>query len=172
MQGIRTGAQPGAVSPEPGPFAELRAHVALLPMLRLGPYVLHDIVLQSGAPAREITEAGLRVKLSPPLLAPPWRTWVFVGLGYARAYEPSHLPAGGTGEFVPGQGGGSLDARLGVGLGYRVDRNWELFAELGGEAGIFFTGSLYDPGACGCGEPYAGKDSFALSLSLGLSLYQ
>jgi hypothetical protein len=150
---------------------EVRAHVALVPMLRLGPYVAHEIGLLSGAPAREITEAGLRAKVSPPLLALPWRSWAFVGVGYARAYEPSH-PLEGSGGFVPGEAGGFLATRLGFGLGYRFDRIWELFAELGGRIGLLFAGSMYDRGGCACGEPYQGKDSFALSLSLGLSLYR
>jgi hypothetical protein len=175
MQRIATGGERGGPSREPGPVAELHAHLAILPMLRIGPYFAHDIAPLSGEPLRQFTEAGLRAKLSPPLFAAPWKTWGFIGVGYARVYEPSHAidrpqePAGG---FAPGQGGGLLEARLGVGLGYRLTRGWEAFLELGGRVGVVFAGSLYDPGACSCGEPYAGKDSFALSLSLGLSLNQ
>jgi hypothetical protein len=180
MQRIATGADPGGASPEPGPVGELHAHLAILPMLRVGPYLAHDIAPLAGAPpSRQMTEAGLRAKLSPPILSGPWQTWGFLGVGYARAYEPSHtfaspeppaLTAPGGG--VPGQGGGLLEARVGLGLGYRLSRNWEPFLELGGRVGLLFAGSLYERGACGCGEPYAGKDSFALSLSLGLSLNQ
>ena len=172
MQRVTTGAAPLAPSPEPGPVGELRAHIAILPMLRMGPYLAHEIApLSAGAP-REITDAGLRAKVSPPLLALPWRSWLFVGVGYARAYEPSHHLGGAAGgTFVQGEGGGFLETRVGVGLGYRLDRRWELFAELGGRIGLLFAGSMYDPAGCGCGEPYEGKDSFALSLSLGLSLY-
>jgi hypothetical protein len=180
MQRFATGADPGGASPEPGAVGELHAHVAILPMLRLGPYVAHDIAPLTSGPAREITEGGLRAKLSPPLLGAPWQTWGFVGVGYARAYEPSHALPTELGSpaitvaprFAPGQGGGLLEARLGLGLGLRLDRQWEAFLELGGRAGLLFVGSLYDRGACGCGEAYAGKDSFALSLSLGLSLNQ
>ena len=168
MQRFTTGAAPGAASPVPGPIGELRAHVALVPMLRLGPYLAHEIAPMTRGPAREITGAGLRAKLSPPLLALPWRSWLFVGVGYARAYEPSHLVGAA---FIQGEGGGFLESHVGLGLGYRLDRRWELDAELGGRIGLVFAGSLYDAGGCGCGEPYEGKDSFALSLSLGLSLY-
>jgi hypothetical protein len=173
MQHFMTGADPGAATPIPGPVGEIRAHVALVPMLRVGPYLAHEIALFSGAPAREITSAGLRAKLTPPLLALPWRTWALLGVGYARAYEPSHTLTG-PGDpmpFVPGEGGGSLDLRVGVGLGYRVEKTLELFMELAGQFGVFFTGSMYDRDACSCSEPFQGKDSFALSLSLGLSLY-
>jgi hypothetical protein len=169
MQRFTTGGEPGAAHPLPGVVAELQAHVALLPMLRLGPYLSHDISPLTHGPARQITEAGMMARLAPPILRLPWRTWAFAGVGYARTYEPSHVAEG---EFVPGQGGGLLDTRLGVGLGYKLDRTWEVFAELGGRFGVFFTGSMYDPGACGCAEPFVGKDLFALSLSLGLSLNQ
>jgi hypothetical protein len=180
MQRFATGADPGSTSPEPGVVGELHAHVAIFPMLRLGPYVAHDVAPLTRAPAREITEGGLRAKLTPPLLGAPWQTWAFVGVGYARAYEPSHaLPAEPAPQsisviprFAPGQGGGIVEARLGLGLGLRLDRRWEAFLELDGRAGLLFVGSLFDRGACGCGEAYAGKDSFALSLSLGLSLNQ
>jgi hypothetical protein len=172
MQRLTTGAAPGAPTPEPGPVGEVRAHVALVPMLRLGPYVAHEIGLLSGAPAREITEAGVRAKVSPPLFTLPWRSWAFVGVGYARAYEPSHRVEGGAGDFVPGMAGGFLETRVGLGVGYRFDRSWEGFAELGGRIGLLYAGSMYDRGGCGCSEPYQGKDSFALSLSLGLSLYR
>lgn len=167
MQRFPTGAAPGAPAPLPGPLGEVRAHIALLPMLRLGPYLSHEIGLQSAGPAREITAAGVRAKVTPPFLALPWRSWGFVGVGYARAYEPSHLVGG---ELAAGLAGGFLETRVGVGVGYRLDRSWEFFTELGGRFGLTYAGSLYDP-ACGCGETYEGKDSFALALSLGLSLY-
>jgi hypothetical protein len=171
MQRLRTGAGPGGGSDEPGPVGEVNFHLALLPMVRIGPYLTHDISPVSGAPSRQTTEGGLRAKFSPPLLPTPWRSWTFLGAGYARAYEPSHhVPA--TGDFAPGAGGGILDLRLGFGLGYRLNHPWELFTELGGRFGLAFAGSLYQSGECSCGQPYVGKDSFALSLSLGLSLNQ
>jgi hypothetical protein len=171
MERFTTGGEGHAHSPTPGPVAELQAHVAILPMLRIGPYVAHDISPVSGAPARQISEAGVRAKLSPPILALPWRTWAFIGAGYARTYQPSHEVSGSTVLFVPGAGGGLFDTRVGLGLGYRLAKPWEIFAELGARFGLVFAGSMYG-GACGCGAPYTGKDSFALSLSVGLSLNQ
>jgi hypothetical protein len=185
MQRFTTGRAPGFPFPVPGPTGELNAHIAILPLLRLGPYVSYDLSPFAGAnapPAREFVEGGLRAKLSPPLLRPPWRTWVFAGIGYAGVYEPSHQVPGGR-PSAPGEGGGILDARLGLGIGYHLSRTWALFAELGGRAGIFFTGSLYERPIqpvvlnyalqpAQCAGPCAGKDSFALSLSLGLSLNQ
>jgi len=139
-------------------------------MVRIGPYVAHDISPRSGASARQITEAGLEAKFAPPLLQPPWRAWALLGVGYARTYAPSYTtPAG----FVGGAGGGILDIPAGVGLGYRVSRSWDLTVELAGHFGVAFAGSLYDdrqPGCLCAAEPFAGKDSVALSLSVGLSL--
>ncbi len=159
-------------APGPGPMGQLQAHVALLPMIRLGPYLTHDISPTSGAPARQTTEAGFRVKLTPPLLAAPWRGWVFVGLGYARAYTPSHPVASGSGQ-VPGAEGTALDGAFGVGIGARVRGPWVLFAELAGRIGLLFAGAIYDRAECLClRDPYAGKDLFAASLAVGLSLEQ
>jgi hypothetical protein len=184
MQRVATGRDPGAPSPEPGPVAELDAHVAVLPLLRIGPYLGYGITpLSKAVPLRQDAAAGLRAKLTPPILPLPWRTWAFAGVGYAVTYERSHVAPlpfqqGGStvqvapGTEVPGQGGGSLEGRLGVGLGYRLGRPWELFAELGARVGLVFFGSVYDRGACGCDAAFAGKDSFALSLTLGLSLNQ
>ncbi|HLK40270.1 MAG TPA: hypothetical protein VKU41_26140 [Polyangiaceae bacterium] len=172
-----TSAAAGASAPTPGPVGELFAHVALLPMLRAGVYASHDISPEPGAPAREITEGGLSVRLLPPLLAAPWRTWAFAGVGYARAYAPSHRAeiASPGGAVVPGAGGGILDVPFGLGLAYRPRRPWEYFAELGGRAGAFFTGSLYSSTRAQCvcpSPPFAGKDSFALLLTVGVSFDQ
>jgi hypothetical protein len=135
-------------------------------MLRVGVYVVHDISPVSGVPAREITEAGLRVKFSPPLLSGGWRNWLFVGLGVARAYMPSHGAAGTT---VAGASGGILDLPFGVGVGYRIRRPWEIFAELEGRVGLGFAGPLYAKAEAQPSLPYGGQDSFAVSLSLGVS---
>jgi hypothetical protein len=74
--------------------------------------------------------------------------------------------------------GGLIDIPVGVGVGYKVRGPWEVFAELGGRFGVGFFGPMYDDGAAGTAvttslpfvEPFMGKDSFALSLSAGLSL--
>jgi hypothetical protein len=155
----------GAPAPLPGPVGQVHAHVAVIPMLRLGVYLAHDISPAAGLPAREITEAGVRAKLSPPLFAAPWHAWAFLGAGYARTYEPSHP---GAGVFVPGAEGGILDAPLGVALGYRLDRTWEPFVELGVRIAVATLN--YSPRSCSCPGEYPGRDSVALSLSLGLNL--
>ncbi|MDP9034129.1 MAG: hypothetical protein M3O50_04940 [Myxococcota bacterium] len=179
-----TGNAPGAPNPGLGPVFELQAHVALLPMVRLGVYVAQDLSPASGVGARQFWTGGLHLKGIPPILAPPWRVWLFAGCGYAWTHAPPYtiqepLVAGApeTGDVrIGGVSGGLLEAPLGVGVGYRVRRPWELFAELGARLRLAFWGAMYAGGATGPGtdatgtaQPFMGKDSFALSLSLGLS---
>jgi len=171
MDRLTTGRDLNAPTPTPGPTGEVHAHVALVPMVRVGAYVAEDISPLPGLPAREITEAGLRAKVSPPLLSGPWRGWIFLGLGYAYAYAPGHeavvrgsVPP--TETPVRGASGGILDVPVGVGIGYKLRRPWQIFAELEGRVGLAFSGALYGRVE---GEPYGGQDSFAVSLSVGVS---
>ncbi len=169
-QRLTTDRGAGASVPWPGPMGELHAHVALVPMVRLGAYVAHDISPARGMTAREVTAGGLRVKVTPPLLPAPWRAWVFAGAGYARAYAPSRRTPEAPEGFVPGEGGGFLDVPLGLGLGAHVRAPWTLFLELGVRLGLAFTGTMYDAHRCACGTAFEGRDSFAAALAVGVSL--
>ncbi|HTQ47373.1 MAG TPA: hypothetical protein VMI75_31670, partial [Polyangiaceae bacterium] len=80
----------------------------------------------------------------------PWRTYVFAGFGAAYVRQE---PREGT----------LLEVPAGLGLALKLRAPWELFAELGGRAGVAFLGGVYDAGN-------TGKDSFAVSLSVGVSL--
>jgi hypothetical protein len=167
MQRVQTGGSGDSPGPIPGPVGEIHAHVAVVPMLRVGPYLAHDLAPYAPSadlPARQITEGGLRAKLAPPLLSGPWHLWALLGLGYARAYWPSHTVGGGA--SVGGIEGDILDLPVGVGVGYRLrgPRDpWEVTAELGGRVGLAFFGAMYSD---------APRDSFALSLTLGVSLQE
>lgn len=164
IQRVQTGTAAGAPSPGPGPVVELHGHVAVIPMLRAGPYVAFDVeplTGPGGPPPRTFLEGGLRAKLSPPILTGSWRLWALLGLGYAWVDWPSHAEGNVS---VAGLQGTLLDLPLGVGAGYRVrgpHDPWELTAELGARVGLAFFGSLYS-------DPV--RDSFALSLSVGVSL--
>jgi hypothetical protein len=165
MERLTTGGPPGSPTPTPGPVFQLQGHVALVPMVRIGAYVAHDISPVDSVPARQITGAGLRAKVAPPLLSGPWHTWAVLGVGVAHAYEPSHSVPGPSGSLTVGSAeGGILDIPVALGLGYRVrgPRDpWEISTELGCRFGVAFFGSLYDGGP---------RDSFALSLSVGVTL--
>jgi hypothetical protein len=176
-----------------GPMFELHGHVAILPLLRAGLYVSHDI--SSELSARQITSFGVRAKLTPPLLCGNWRSWAFVGFGYSLVYAPSFqhdyligTGFGGTQQAttvsVDGQSGYFFEVPVGIGLGYKLDKTWELTAELGAKVGFNFSGDLYcdgssDPTCAANGSaprypplelPVPGYDTLAVYLALGVSL--
>jgi hypothetical protein len=133
-----------------GPAFELQGHVALIPMFRVGLYLAQDISPMPGWPARQFYEGGLHAKWTPPLLSSPWRSYLFTGFGAAYVRQD---PREGT----------LLDVPVGLGTALKLRAPWELFAELGGRVGVAFLGGVYDSGN-------TGKDSFAVSLSVGVSL--
>lgn len=97
-----------------GPEAMLDAHVALVPMLRVGAWIEGD------AAARDLVAAGARAKWTPPIGSASWRAWVFAGAGYG----------------VGVQGGASIfEAPLGVGAAYKLRTPWLLTSELGARLG-------------------------------------
>lgn len=163
-----TGGAAGAPSPDFGPAVDVKAHVALLPMVRVGVYLSEDL---SPLPdrLRSFSAGGVEARVSPPLLAAPWRTWLFAGFGFAYAYDP--------GEHAPGQ---LFEVPVGLGLGAHVSRHALLFAELGGRFGFGFYGPMYEAAPAGtatssgnagaAGVPYVGHDAVALALTVGLSL--
>ena len=164
------GGDAGAPAPGFGPSIELQGHVALVPMVRVGAYLGTDLSPAAPEGLRTFWDGGLHVRLSPPLLPWPWRTWLFTGFGYSFAEDlGDHLP------------GGLLEVPVGLGIGRKVSRHSLLFVELGGRIGFGFYGRMYDRSAvessgmaAESGETrsgaYVGKDTFALSLSVGLSL--
>jgi hypothetical protein len=179
IQRIPTDAGSAARLPAPGPVAEAHGHVAMVPMVRVGGYVSEDLSEVAGRPPRHFTEAGFRIKVTPPVLSSPWRVWVFAGLGYAASYQPSYRsspsepPASGASARVAGATGDILDLPFGAGIGVRLRRPGVFTVELMGRAGLAFTGAMYDPGRCGCTPAsYLGRDSFAVALSVGVTLEQ
>jgi hypothetical protein len=148
-------------------------------MVRVGLYGVMDLAPATGSGETQIGQrtflgGGLSVRVAPPLLGAPWRTWVFTGVGYAYAYESSYRTNGGS-ALVEGASGGLLELPFGVGLGYRMQGPWVLFLETGGTVGLGFYGPMYagPPGIAGQSSglvpAFAGHDSFAISFALGLS---
>jgi hypothetical protein len=160
------GGDAGAPAPGFGPSLELQSHVALVPMVRVGAYLGTDLSPAAPDGLRTFWDGGLHVRLTPPLVSWPWRTWLFTGFGYSYAENLGpHLP------------GGFLEVPVGVGLGRKMGPHALLFVELGGRIDFAFYGRMYDRSAVEAagttgegGNPYVGKDTFALSLSVGLSL--
>jgi hypothetical protein len=161
------GGDAGAPSPGFGPSLELQGHVALLPMVRLGVYLGTDLSPAAPDGLRTFWDGGLHLRLTPPLAPWPWRTWLFTGFGYAFADD-----------LGPGLPGGMLEVPVGLGLGRKVGSHALFFVELGARIGFGFYGRMYDRSAVETsgesgqspGSAYVGQDTFALSLSVGLSL--
>ncbi|HEY1692121.1 MAG TPA: hypothetical protein VGG39_08155 [Polyangiaceae bacterium] len=173
-QRLTTGRAAGAPTPELGPLAEAQAHVALLPMIRVGLYAAEDLSPLPGR-VRSFTAGGLHARFAPPLLPIGWRTWLYAGFGFALGEDP-----GGGG--APHTSGQLFDVPVGVGLGTKLGRHWMLFGELGARLGFGFYGRMYDRAAATepatttaaasagtAAGPYLGHDAVALALTVGLS---
>jgi hypothetical protein len=184
MKRITTGADSGVSDPGFGPTAQLQAHVAVLPMLRVGLYAAWDMSPMPSYGTRNFYEGGIHVKLTPPLLSAPWKTYLYAGFGGGYVRQDSYGMSGAT--YSPTDG----VIPVGLGLAYQLGspsggrgHHWELFIEAGGRFGVGFIGRIYDPNdtatssvcqvtpnGClpGTGN-FTGQDSFALSLSAGVS---
>jgi hypothetical protein len=173
-----------------GPMAVVTGHVALVPLLRIGAYVAHDVSPLEAQPARRFYAVGLRAKLQAPWATRRVHGWAFAGGGFVGAYGPSEhrtlvtAPAGPlstapSGPFsfsVAGASGRFVEIPFGVGLGVRLRKPWELVFELGGRVGLAFGGTLYSgrtaESASSAPEIVApvGKDTFAAFLTGGVGL--
>jgi hypothetical protein len=144
----------------PGPSGEIHAHIAVYPMLRVGPYAAFDLSPTSGLRARSVYAAGLRVKVTPPWLRAPWRAWAFLGFGGAYAYAPGAHSLEAASTVMP-------ELPVGVGIGRRIRGGWEVCAELGvrWNLGGFAAAARPAPPV----EVFAGNDLLAVSLSVGVN---
>jgi hypothetical protein len=159
---IATGAAPGR---EPGPSGEIHAHIAVYPMFRVGPYAAFDLSPVAGLPDRQIYAGGLRVKVTPPWLAAPWRAWGFLGIGLAYAYSPSSPSSRSESVTMP-------EVPIGAGLGHRLHGPWDLYAELGARWNLAGLGGSGSAPAATSSAPtaFVGNDLLAVSLCVGVSL--
>jgi hypothetical protein len=168
---------------EVGPTLGLSGHLAILPLLRAGVYVLHDFSPVSGADLREFTSAGLSVRVFSPWPHNDFRVWLGVGLGYAASEAPGYAApiafAGGAPVTaqVASTKGGYFELPLALGSSLRLSQRFELFSEIGARVGFAFTGSMYESGAsasaAGLGPrslPPLGDDVVTVFLVLGVAL--
>lgn len=186
MKRFTTGADQGVSDPGFGPVFQLQGHLAVLPMLRVGLYAAYDSSPMPHAGARNFVTGGLHVKFTPPLLPTPWKLYFFTGFGGGYAEADSYT--GATFLASPGPytakfskiDGGLLEIPLGIGVARKVSGPFEVFAELGGRFGVAFFGNIYDsqngdatanlPNLPVAAAHFTGIDSFALSLTVGVSL--
>jgi hypothetical protein len=131
-------------------------------MLRIGPYASFEESPTDHLPDRQIYSAGVRLKVTPPWLDPPWHAWAFAGLGYAYARMSALALSASTAELP-----------VGVGIGRKVMGPWALCGELALRfdfAGLSWHGPT--PGPLGTdtgGSSLAGGDLLAVLLSVGVS---
>jgi hypothetical protein len=170
-----------------GPSSQIAAHVALLPLVRLGGYVGYDIAPSSDRGSRDIFAFGSRVKVVSPWPRGAVRTWLFFGFGYAGVYARSEetRAVSGSGPVsatpdrasgtIDGAGGRYFEVPFGVGASYKLRKPWEFSAELGARAAFAHLGSVYEPGPTvrSPGQPTtlaasAGRESVAIGLTLGV----
>lgn len=190
MKRFTTGADQGVSDPGFGPAVQVQGHLAALPMLRVGLYLGWDLSPMPHVGTRNFVGGGLHAKFTPPVLPSPWKTYLYAGFGGDYAVASGYTGALGpnNGAMLPAStpvhwgslDGGLFEVPLGLGLAYKVSGPWELFAELGGRFGFGFLGNLYSSDNTATAtipnEPvtpaanFTGVDSFALNLSVGVSL--
>ena len=177
-----------------GPIVGLHAHVALMPLLRLGVYATADVSPSSEPTARRVYSGGLRLKITPPNSFGPddeMHGYIFFGFGYAGVYAPSYQAQlqvpDATGQLTaqnvnaPHAGGHFWEIPVGVGASWRFRKPWELTAELSARLGIANSGTIYnDDGrpatVSGNTAPVGvdtriatpGQDSWAVGLTVGI----
>jgi hypothetical protein len=149
MDRVRSG---GTGNGDIGPIAEVEAHIAVLPLLRVGFYVSHDIAPNSfDKAAWQVTSGGLHLKILAPWIRGNFRAWFFAGFGYAGVYAPSYNiqfdfddGQGRRNTDVTGAGGSFFEVPFGFGGAWKFAKPWELTAQLGARFNFLFSGSLYD----------------------------
>lgn len=170
-----------------GPSMKLAAHVALLPLVRVGGYVGYELSpLEGDAAPRSLASGGVRAKVMSPWPRGAMRAYLFAGFGYvstyARSYRTTLLASSTPGAalsprdaLVHGSTGGFFEVPFGLGASYRLRRPWELFAELGMRVGFGATGGTYEEGSrvSFAGLPDSttlprGDDRVAVGLCLGV----
>lgn len=176
----------GSLSGGFGPLVGLDAHVALMPLLRVGAYVDEEVAPTGEPSSRHVTSFGLRLKAVPPWPRADLRVWAFAGFGYAAVSAPGYHQAlmAPDGVNVVNADATAFDAHghffevpVGVGAAWRFRRPWELTTELSGRIGLGASGNYYDPvGRPGVvtssGLPIGlgpiGQDALALILTVGI----
>ncbi len=145
-----SGGIPGTI----GPVVGLEADVALVPLLRLGVYGDFEYADTTEPSFSSVVSFGGRVKLMLPGNRRNVHLWLFSGFGgvvwKAPAYnlldETSQSGSGlATIQTATAATGYFLEVPLGIGLGWRVRRPWEVVAELQGRFGFDMSGSYFTP---------------------------
>jgi hypothetical protein len=194
--GNNAGGVPGSV----GPVVAVAGDIAIVPLLRLGAYLGYEYADTGEQSSPSIVSFGTRVKLMIPGYRRNIHWWLFTGFGAAVLEAPGYtepftLPGTSANTLdVPTASGYFFEIPVGIGMGWRVRKPWEIVAELQGRVGFGQGGSYFTDNGTGQGlsrpataehvfpdgtvvpaslPPQVqgtGADVFALMLTIGIGL--
>ena len=139
---VLTSRPPGESASTAGPALDLSAHLALIPLVRIGVYAHHD----ASTEARSLSSTGFDLRVLLPWVSRRVRGYVHAGIGEVLAVAPAHALAGA---FIPSGSGSFTEVPLAVGVTYRVDPRLWLSVEAGARMGFAFGGGTYGAGSAG-----------------------
>jgi hypothetical protein len=127
-----------------GPLFRATAHLALLPLARVGVYGALGLSPVSSGPLRTQFGGGLEARLVPPLGLTNIHPSLFVGVGYIRTVTPAYDVVNAQGGYHTNPtSGGCLDIPLGLGATYRLRKPVELGLVLGTRFSAVCHGDSY-----------------------------
>jgi hypothetical protein len=180
---------PGSI----GPVVGLEGDVALVPLLRLGAYADFEYA-DTGEPAAPTAVSfGGRVKVMLPGYRGGVHWWLFTGFGGVVLDAPGYSQSvvvpvteaslSTVSATVPSATGYFMEVPVGIGMGWRLRKPWELVAELQGRFGFDMGGSYFTDDGTGNGlsrpatapaSPQisipTGTDVLAILLTVGIGL--
>jgi hypothetical protein len=153
---------------------DVRGHVALVPLVRVGVYAGLEGTLPNGSEDRLYYAFGLDAKVASPWTPAPWHTWAFVGVGAAYVVATRHAVAGssdtgGSGMQSSQADGALVELPVGVGAGIRVHSTWAIDAVLSARPAIASFGPESRPSPGPDTQPFAGHELLAVWLTVGVS---
>ncbi len=175
------------------PMVGLQADVAVVPLLRVGLYADYEYAETGEPKPPSLVSFGARAKVMIPGYRSNVHWWLFTGFGGAVLDAPGYTqqvqnPTALQGqqlttENVQSTTGFFAEVPLGLGLGWRVAKPWELVAELQGRFGFAMNGSYFSNdnsgngltrpatttnGTAQYGQP-TGTDVIAIQLTVGVA---
>jgi hypothetical protein len=145
-----------------GPVFDVAAHLALVPLVRVGLYAHEEASPLSSEGARTLRGGGVDARLAIPWLRGAVRGYLRFGLGEIAVSSSPHRVWAVPGVVATSAAGSFTEVPVGIGALYRLDRLLWLSAEVGARVGFAFGGRAYG------GTSSNGTDVAALSLELGV----
>lgn len=134
-----------------GGGAQLKGHVAIFPLIRLGLYSNLDFYpVNGGEGTRRTITFGITPKISIPGMPKHWRGGLYTGLGFAwsnsSAYELVYTPEPNrtVTTAAPSAAGTHWEVPLGFQMTYRMSKQWSLVFDTGVKFGFLFGNDLYN----------------------------